>query len=81
MLKTAERLTKKGFIVLMPFVTKGDGSVDPEMLDDMHRRKILMSSAIVVVSDVTGYYGKSTAGEIDFAHKYGITVQYELVVS
>lgn len=41
--------------------------VTDEALDAMHRAKIDKSTSIVVVSDHTGYYGESTAAEIEQA--------------
>jgi len=64
MLEVAQDLTGQGYIVLMPFVKKGEGSTDIIMLDDMHKRKIDMSSGIVVVGS---HRGESTISEIEYA--------------
>jgi hypothetical protein len=66
MLATAQDLTGQGWIVLMPFVKKGEGSTDIAMLDDMHRRKIDMASRVVVVTR-DDYFGQSTRDEIEYA--------------
>ena len=46
-----------------------------QMLDDMHKRKILMADEIYVI-DPGGYIGASTRSEIEFAHSRGIPVRY-----
>ena len=63
MLKAAEHLTHNGFIVLMPFVTTAQGSEPKVMLDDMHKRKILLSNAVVFITNRDYYYGSSTRSE------------------
>lgn len=45
------------------------------MLDDLHKRKIDISSEILVVS-VGGYVGSSTRGEIDYAYANGKYVRW-----
>lgn len=70
MVVAAQQLTHEGFIVLMPFDTKEDQSLRSEtntMLDDMHKRKILMSGAIIVVTNHEYYVGESTTSEYRFA--------------
>jgi hypothetical protein len=71
MLKVAADLTGSGWIVLMPFVKKDEGSTDIEMLDDMHRTKISMSDRMYVVGS---YIGDSTKAEIDYAREHDIDV-------
>lgn len=71
MLDLAQDLTGKGYIVLMPFVKKGEGSTDIQMLDEMHKRKIDMSGAIVVVGS---HIGESTTSEIKYAEETGKVV-------
>jgi hypothetical protein len=75
MLTTAQDLTSHGWIVLMPFVKKGEGSTDIAMLDDMHRRKIDMAYMVVIVTRAN-YIGESTKGEIEYANDQGKTVTY-----
>lgn len=72
MLKVAEHFTAAGSVVLMPFVTiAADQQADSDakvMLDRMHRQKIDMADAIIVVTDPeTRYVGDSTRGEIEYA--------------
>lgn len=68
MLRQAERLTVLGWVVLMPFSTEKE-TVTKEMLDDMHRQKIAMSQAIMVVGE---HRGTSTLGEITYAESLGL---------
>jgi hypothetical protein len=78
MLDAAVMMTRNGWIVLMPFDTSyKDGIIADDvkvMLDDMHRRKIDMSSAIIVIGE---HRGKSTTGQIEYARAQGKWV-YEL---
>lgn len=73
MLRLASALTGQGFIVLMPFVKKGEGSTDIAMLDDMHKTKISMGESIHVVG---GHIGESTASEIEYARDHGMHIIY-----
>lgn len=72
MLDVAVIMSRNGWIVLMPFDTsyKDDTASDDikVMLDDMHRRKIDMSSAIIVVGE---WRGVSTTAEIEYARFHG----------
>ncbi len=45
-----------------------------EILDLVHKRKILESDAVVIVSDDTGYYGDSTKSELQWAAILGIPI-------
>lgn len=47
-----------------------------EMVKKLHYVKILMSQAVVVVSDETMYYGDSTKAELEFAIEKNIPVFY-----
>jgi hypothetical protein len=81
MLKVAEELTGRGYVVLMPFVTTSGDEVDgfKEMLDRMHRQKIDMSSGIMVVTDRdTMYIGESTNAEITYAIANAKSVEWAL---
>lgn len=49
-----------------------------EMLDRLHKQKILMSDSIFVLNS-DGYIGPSTQSEIDFAKKHKIPVDYLIV--
>lgn len=72
MLKSAEQLTSFGYVVLMPFVSDYAGGMTSDekkkMLDDMHRQKIDMANAILVVGE---HRGESTLVEINYAHLSG----------
>lgn len=71
----ASALTRKGFIVVMPFVTIAPGeqigNALKERLDRMHREKIRMADIVMVVSDETRYFGDSTMNEVIFAQNLG----------
>jgi hypothetical protein len=80
-------LTEAGHIVLaIEVVTTQARSDDPQhanpglkaKLDDLHRRKIDLSSWILVVSDASGYFGDSTAGEIRYAQATGKRVVFDV---
>jgi hypothetical protein len=79
MLEAADRLSRQGFIVLMPFCTFAPEeqltSHDKTMLDRMHFTKIDMSDSIYVVN-VGGYVGNSTANELRYAELSHKTVYY-----
>lgn len=73
MLKAAQTLSLDGYIVLMPFVTfvgEAQSSEAKAMLDELHFRKIDMSSEIYVVNP-GGYIGESTRNEIEYARQVG----------
>jgi hypothetical protein len=83
------RLTLAGEIVLsIGCDTKSDGDLaaagdlgyDPEQskadLDELHKRKIDLADYVHVVSDESGYFGDSTAGEIRYARAHGKPVTY-----
>lgn len=71
MIEVAERMELKGNCVLpVIYPTKEDKDAYTEeehrMLDKMHKEKIKLSDAILVVN-VGGYIGSSTKSEIEFA--------------
>ena len=78
-LKAQKELTLMGYIVISVglFGHSGDNEVwedgIKEMLDDMHKRKIDMSDAIMVI-DVDGYIGESTKKEIEYAKNQGKSI-------
>lgn len=80
-LQAQKELTLAGCIVISVglFGHSGDNEVwtdgTKQMLDDMHKRKILMADEIFVVN-VGGYIGQSTRSEIEFAQAKGIPVRY-----
>lgn len=70
-IKVQEELTLKGIIVLTPnfFNSIKKEDIDKktkEMLDEMHKQKIDMSDAILVINK-NGYIGDSTKLEIEYA--------------
>lgn len=76
------RLTLAGEIVLsIGCDTKSDAYLhitddDKIRLDELHRHKIALADWVFVVSDESGYFGPSTAGEIAHAEKLGKPVQF-----
>ena len=67
----AEKLTLEGNCVLMPNElsrnSKDDYTLEEAlMIDKMHKEKIKLSDAILVVN-VNGYIGSSTKSEIEYA--------------
>lgn len=58
---------------------------DPEAvkadLDQLHRRKVDLADYVLVVSDETGYFGQSTAGEIRYAIEHGKPVRFAVAAS
>ena len=75
-IKVQKELTLKGKIVISLglFGHSGDHEVwedgVKEMLVDMHKRKIDMADAIMVI-DIDGYIGESTKKEIEYAKSRG----------
>ena len=72
-MNAAANLTMQGHIVLTPCVFHHADEIEltPEQkqqLDNLHRQKISMSDAILVVNKDL-YIGESTFGEIDWAQK------------
>lgn len=80
-LQAQKRLTLEGCIVISVglFGHAGDDEVwtagTKEMLDDMHKQKILMADEIFVINP-DGYIGASTRSEIEFATAHNIRVRY-----
>ena len=80
-LKAQKELTLMGYIVISVglFDHSGDNEVwedgIKEMLDDMHKRKIDMSDAIMVI-DVDGYIGESTKKEMEYAKSKGKIIYF-----
>ena len=54
----------------------GHDSAEKVSLDELHKRKIDMADYVLVVSDGSGYFGDSTAGEIRYAVRHGKPVQF-----
>ena len=80
-LRVQKELTLQGYLVISVglFGHSGDSEAMDEtvkaMLDDMHKRKILMAQEIFVINR-GGYIGSSTRSEIEFATAHGIPVRY-----
>lgn len=80
-LRVQKELTLQECIVISVglFGHSGDAEAMAEstkaMLDDMHKRKILMADEIFVINR-GGYIGSSTRSEIAFAEAHGIPVRY-----
>lgn len=74
-----KQLTLLGYIVISVgcFGHSGDmfSDEDKYMLDDMHKRKILMADEIYVI-DKNNYIGESTKSEIEFAKENNIPIRY-----
>ena len=79
-LNAAANLTLQGHIVLMPCVFHHADNIDLTteqkiQLDNLHRQKISMSDAILVVNK-DKYIGESTYGEIDWANRMNKEVYF-----
>lgn len=82
MMQVAAELTLRGQIVIAPFAVvapEKQSSREKSLLDQLHFDKIRMSDVVVVVTDPEGYYGESTAREIDFAIGRGMGVTFRPV--
>ena len=80
MIEITEEMTLKGNCMLTPNELAKSNKEDytPEealMIDKMHKEKIKISDAILVVN-VDGYIGSSTKSEIEFAQKLNKEVIY-----
>lgn len=78
--ETNKRLSLRGQIVLTCGLFAHADNLElsesqKELLDDLHKRKILLSDYIYVIN-VGGYVGQSTRSEIEFAERHGIPVYY-----
>ena len=78
-IEVQKQLTLLGNIIISVgcFGHKGDKLTmeDKIMLDDMHKRKILMADEIFVI-DKNNYIGSSTKSEIEFAKTNNIPISY-----
>lgn len=78
------RLTFDGWIVLMCGSwghsyhkdLEGNSGINYENVKTLHYKKILLSQAIVVVSDKSGYIGNSTKAEVAFCEHHNIPIFY-----
>lgn len=80
MMEITEKMELQGNCVLSPiYPTKPDKDAYTEnealMLDKMHKEKIKISDAILVVN-VDNYIGNSTKSEIEFAKSLGKEIIY-----
>ncbi len=72
MMETTEKMELQGNCMLVPIYNPNKASKDDFteeealMLDKMHKERIKLSDAILVVN-VNGYIGSSTKSEIEFA--------------
>ena len=80
-IRVQKELTLKGNIILTVglFGHSGDDEVwshgVKELMDDMHKRRILMSDEIYVINK-NNYIGESTKNEIEFAKKHNKKIIY-----
>lgn len=81
MMEISERVELQGNVVLMPIYNPSrpnkEAFTNEEVLilDKMHRERIKLSDAILVVN-VNGYIGNSTKSEIEFAKSLNKEVIY-----
>ena len=81
MMEISEKVELEGNVVLMPIYNPSRPSKEAftkeevVILDQMHRERIKLSDAILVV-DVNGYIGESTKGEIEFAKSLNKEILY-----
>lgn len=80
MIEITEKMTLQGNCVITPNdLTKTDKDAYTKdeilMIDQMHKEKIKLSDAILVV-DVDGYIGNSTKSEIEFAKSLDKQILY-----
>jgi tetrahydromethanopterin S-methyltransferase subunit G len=57
------------------FVKEADFNAHKQRLDELHQRKIDLADEVLVLN-VGGYIGSSTASEIQYARRVGKPVQY-----
>lgn len=77
MLAAANTMTKEGWLVFMPFVLKVDDPGMDNELQEIHKSKIDLSDAILVI----GNPGDSTKEEIAYAKNLGIEIRYDQMIS
>ncbi len=81
MMEISERIELQGNVVLMPIYNpsrpnkESFTSEEVLILDKMHRERIKLSEAILVVN-VNGYIGSSTKNEIEYAKSLNKEVIY-----
>lgn len=62
-------------------IVAGDLAPAKAALDELHKRKIDLADYCLIVSDETGYFGQSTAGEIRYAVEHGKPVRFDVAAS
>ncbi len=81
MIEITEQMELKGNCMLVPIYNPNKTSKDDftleeaQILDDMHKERIKLSDAILVVN-VNGYIGNSTKNEIEFAKSLNKEIIY-----
>ena len=80
MMKIAMQMELEGNVVLVPIIHKDDNKStyteeEIAMLSKMHKEKIKLSDAILVVN-VNGYIGKATKSEIEYAKAQNKEILY-----
>lgn len=81
MMEITEKMELQGNCMLVPIYNPNRPSKDDFtekealMLDKMHKERIKLADAILVVN-VDGYIGKSTAKEIEFAKSLNKEIMY-----
>lgn len=81
MLEISMKIELQGNCMLLPIYSPSKTSKDDfteeevEVLDEMHRERIKISDAILVVN-VDNYIGTSTQKEIEFAHSLNKEILY-----
>lgn len=80
MIEVAEKMELRGNCILVPIYPTNidkDAYTDEEadILDQMHKEKIKLSDAILVVN-VNNYIGSSTKSEIEYAKKLNKEIIY-----
>jgi hypothetical protein len=59
----------------------GHDSAEKVSLDELHKRKVDLADYVLVVSDETGYFGESTAGEIAYAVAQDKPIRFAVAAS
>ncbi len=81
MIEITEKMEFEGNCMLVPHYNTNKASKDDftlgeaQILDDMHKERIKLSDAILVVN-VNGYIGSSTKNEIEFAKSLNKEIIY-----
>jgi len=78
--ETAKALSFRNYIVLMPHVFANflGAEIKDESLKNLHKEKIDMSDAIMVINQ-NGYVGENTKEEIEYAKSKGKVIYYRYI--